>query len=169
MSSLILLIDDDQIILDSLSSLLKDYNYEVIETQSGKEALDILSTSEKLPDIIICDIKMPELDGFEIFKRISDNPKWNRIPFIFLSGLSSPDQVRGGKLLGVDDYLTKPIKEKDLISVVKGKVARYHKIQDFDEKINELYFDLEKEKILDESYITNNVIFLYFLWDEIKG
>lgn len=169
MTSLILIIDNEQRVLNSLSSILKDHNYKVAEAQSGKQALNILSTSEKLPDLIICDVKMPELDGFETFKRISENPEWSQIPFIFLSRLSSPYHVRMGKSLGVDDYLLKPVKEEDLIAVVKGKIARYHRIKENNEKIKRLYFNLREDIIPDNSGISNNIIFLYMHWDEIKG
>ena len=99
-------------------------NYSVLTATNGKDALNILSESQRLPDLIISDIMMPEIDGYELFKTISTHPLWATIPFIFLSARASPEDVRLGKILGADDYLTKPFNEDDLLAVISGKLTR---------------------------------------------
>ena len=114
MKPLILVIDDYQDILDNLKMILSLNNFEVITSKNGKEALETLLTLKTLPEVIISDIMMPEMNGYDFFKTVSESPKWNRTPFLFLTARTSPTDVRFGKMLGVDDYLTKPFKKEDL-------------------------------------------------------
>jgi len=123
MKPLILVVDDQLDILFNLKLTLEFNDYRVITAINGNEALKILADHEPPPDLIISDIKMPELDGYDFFKKISENPKWTFIPFIFLSARASPDDVRFGKMLGADDYLTKPFQEEDLLAIIAGKLA----------------------------------------------
>ena len=108
MKPLILVVEDNRDLLFSLNLILESNNYKSITSRNGKEALVILNELDQVPDIIISDIMMPEMDGYEFFKEISNSSRWNRIPFIFLSARSTPQDIRFGKLLGVDDYITKP-------------------------------------------------------------
>ena len=108
--------------------LLESNDYRVETAKTGEDALKILSDLKTPPDIIISDIMMPKMNGYNFFETVSDNLKWNRIPFIFISALSTPEDIRIGKMLGVDDYLTKPFKEEDLLATISGKVNRKYKI-----------------------------------------
>ncbi len=108
--------------------LLEFSDFNVISARSGKEALDILRKLQDLPDVIISDIMMPEMNGYDLFNAVSAEPMLNQIPFIFLSAKSSPDDIRLGKILGADDYLTKPFNQDDLIAIIKGKIARKKRI-----------------------------------------
>ncbi|MFX1276440.1 MAG: response regulator [Promethearchaeota archaeon] len=136
---LILLVEDDPDILMLTQKTLEIADYHVITAKNGIDALNVLSEiSDKIPDLIISDILMPGMDGYEFFKTVSENPNLNQIPFVFLSALSTPEDVRLGKLLGVDDYITKPIKREDLYAVVGGKIARSQKIRLVNKKVEEL-------------------------------
>jgi CheY-like chemotaxis protein len=127
MDKTILVIEDNSSLLELLQTLLENNNYKVIMALNGKEALDKLQRFDSnLPDLIISDISMPEMDGYQFFKEISNKPFLGHIPFIFLTGLSKPENVRLGKLLGVDDYITKPFDEKDLLASIEGKLKRYN-------------------------------------------
>ena len=137
MKPLILVVEDNQDLLFNLKLLLETNDYKPITAKNGKEAIEILSGLEQIPEIIISDIMMPEMDGYEFFQAISNNPRWNRIPFLFLSARTTNKDIRFGKLLGADDYLTKPFNEKDLLAILSGKIARNKRIKALNNKVNE--------------------------------
>lgn len=138
MKPLILLVDDNQDILYNIKLLLEAKDYRVITAISGKEAIDILSNLDILPELIISDIMMPGIDGYDFFEHVSHNTKWNHIPFIFLTAKSTPEDVRLGKMLGVDDYITKPFDEADLLATISGKILRNKDAKKISQKINKL-------------------------------
>lgn len=86
--------------------------------------MNVLLRGDKLPDLIISDIAMPNMDGYEFFRNATRDPRLATIPFIFLSGKSSNEDVRYGKYLGADDYVTKPFLPADLLAVIWGKLGR---------------------------------------------
>jgi len=135
----ILVVEDNVDLLYNLNLLLESNNYRPITAKNGKEALEILSNLEEIPEVIISDIMMPEMDGYEFFRKISNNPLWNRIPFLFLSARTTPKDIRFGKLLGVDAYLTKPFNEKDLLAILLGRIARNKRINALNTKIEESF------------------------------
>ena len=145
MKPIILVVEDNVDLLYNLNLLLESNNYKPITAKNGKEAIEILSTLGEIPDIIISDIMMPKMDGYEFFKVISNEPRWNRIPFLFLSARSTPKDIRFGKLLGVDDYLTKPFEEKDLLAIISGRIARNKRIDALNNKIDETFSTAELE------------------------
>lgn len=137
MKPLIFVVEDNLDLLFNLKLLLETNDYKPITAKNGKEAIEILSGLEQIPEIIISDIMMPEMDGYEFFQAISNNPRWNRIPFLFLSARTTNKDIRFGKLLGADDYLTKPFNEKDLLAILSGKIARNKRIKALNNKVNE--------------------------------
>ncbi len=167
---MIFIVDDNLDILINLKIVLELNNYQVITSPDGKKALTLLSTIDKVPEIIISDILMPELDGYDFFKAVSNNPILNHVPFVFLSGRNTPEDVRFGKMLGVDDYLTKPFKEEDLLAIIAGKISRNKKIKGINEKVEVLLTSLnvnivpsisEKEK--------SSVVLLLVFWEDMAG
>ena len=100
-----------------------------LSAKNGKEAIEVLQNSSIPPDLIVSDILMPEMDGYELFKIISSNANWNTIPFIFLSAKASPDVIRLGRILGVDDYVTKPVDEELLQSLIENKIHKVRNIE----------------------------------------
>jgi len=167
---LILVVEDNLDLLYTLNLLLESNNYKPITAKNGKEALDILFNLEEVPDIIISDIMMPEMDGYEFFREISNNPRWNRIPFLFLSARSTPKDIRFGKLLGADDYLTKPFDEKDLLAILSGRIARNKRVDALNNKINENFskMDIEMKAPLENKREFFICLFLAF-WDDKFG
>ena len=139
MKPFILIVEDNVDLLYNLNLLLESNNYRTITAKNGEKALEILSNLKEIPDIIISDIMMPEMDGYEFFRLISSNPNFNRIPFLFLSARTAPKDVRFGKLLGADAYLTKPFNEKDLLAILSGKIARIKRINQLNNKIDESF------------------------------
>ena len=95
--SLVMVVDDNEDILFNLQLLLESNKFEVITANSGKKALNVLKTVPNLPDVIISDIMMPELDGYEFFRIVTNNPLWNQIPFVFLTARSSSEDIRFGR------------------------------------------------------------------------
>ena len=118
MSDLILAVDDNQDILFNLKLTLELNGYRVITANNGEEGLKALSDSEEIPSLILSDIMMPEMNGYDFFKETAQNPEWSQIPFIFLSARASEKDVRFGKMLGVDDYITKPFKTENLLASI---------------------------------------------------
>src|SRR3954469_531375 len=117
----LLLVDGDPKSLRVLDVSLKKAGFQVITATTGLEALSAL---ESAPDLIISDTHMPELDGFELCRRIKQRPEWAKIPFIFLSSRKSIEEKIRGLELGVEDYLTKPIYIKEITTRVKMLLQR---------------------------------------------
>ncbi len=167
----ILAIEDNPGVLFNLKMTLEYNNFEVITANNGEEAIEILSKMKDIPDIIISDIMMPKMDGYEFFKYVSGNSKWNLIPFLFLTAKSSPEDVRFGKILGVDDYITKPFEEEDLIAIIKGKISRSKQSEAvrkrFDEKILS-FLEIDKKPSISEEE-KMSVTLLFLVWDEYSG
>jgi len=170
LKSLILVVEDNLDLLYNLNLLLESNDYKTITAKNGKEALEILSRLEEIPEIIISDIMMPEMDGYEFFKAITNDPRWNRIPFIFLSARSTPKDVRFAKLLGADDYLTKPFNEKDLLAILSGRVSRNKRVNALNSKIDKAFStpNLEMKTLIDGQREFFICLFLAF-WDDKFG
>ena len=149
----ILLIEDDQIVRENTEELLELNGFEVLTAPNGR--LGIMKALSTHPDLIICDIMMPEVDGYGVLDALSQKEETKHIPFIFLSAKTEHKEVRKGMDLGADDYLTKPYEEEDLINAVRSRLAKAiltHESTSADgspQNINELknYFDDEGEII----------------------
>lgn len=118
----VLLIEDDPVVRENTAELLGLSNYEVATAPHGKTG--VAMAKNMLPDIIICDIMMPELNGYEVLEELSQDPLTQRIPFVFLSAKSEHKDVRKGMDMGADDYLTKPFEENELISAIESRLAK---------------------------------------------
>ncbi|RNL75286.1 response regulator [Sinomicrobium pectinilyticum] len=118
----ILFIEDDPVLRESTAELLELSGYKVITAPHGRKGVAL--AKEKLPDIILCDIMMPELDGYGVLDELSGNKNTRKIPFIFLSAKTEHKEVRRGMDLGADDYLTKPFEEAELISAIESRLAK---------------------------------------------
>ncbi|WP_344925787.1 response regulator [Aquimarina addita] len=118
----ILLIEDDTVLRENTTELLELSDYRVISSPNGK--MGISKAKEEKPDIIICDIMMPEIDGYGVLEALSINQDTNQIPFIFLSAKTEHKEIRKGMDLGADDYLTKPFDEEELLSAIESRLAK---------------------------------------------
>lgn len=112
----ILIVDDDPIILMSLEFLMKKNKFDVTIARNGTEALQSLKTD--LPDIVILDVMMPDVDGFAICETIKNNPKTEHIQVIFVSAKSKESDIKYGLDLGASLYITKPFSTRDLLKKV---------------------------------------------------
>ena len=122
----ILVVDDDHILRTVLKHTLEQQGYQVISAISGKEALVLFE--EDTPDIIISDVSMPEMNGFDFCRHLRSQPSGQLVPFIFLSArVGLDDRVRGHSM-GADDYLTKPFEMKELLAKIEALIERSRRI-----------------------------------------
>jgi DNA-binding response OmpR family regulator len=118
----ILIVEDQPSVRACLERILRMSGYRVLVASDGREALVVLDSHDV--DLIVADIMMPNMDGYQLFERVVENPGWVQIPFIYLTARALESDIRHGKELGVDDYLVKPVAAKDLLAVVRGKLRR---------------------------------------------
>lgn len=117
----LLCIDDEQRIVDLLTEELSEQGYAVHGATSGPEGFAAILRLN--PDLVICDINMPGMTGFEVLEKLKTlSPQFSRMPFIFLSALNEREDILKGRRLGADDYVTKPIDFEMLLEVVKARL-----------------------------------------------
>lgn len=122
MSKRVLLIEDDQTVRENTEELLMLSGYTVYTAKNGREGVE--KAKHELPDIIVCDVMMPEMDGYDVLTNLAKNSSTIEIPFIFLSAKTDHKDIRKGMDLGADDYLTKPFEEEDLINAIESRIAK---------------------------------------------
>jgi CheY-like chemotaxis protein len=116
----VLYVDDEQDALRTMKLGLEDRGYDVTTSDSGQDALDKLVSIT--PDIIIADLRMAPMNGFDLFQEVKKNPKLGGIPFFFLTAVDDFLAQKYGQTLGVDAYITKPVDLDNLDGMIKGKV-----------------------------------------------
>jgi len=118
----ILVIEDEPEMRRNITTLLRFKNYEPIAAENGLVGVE-MARREK-PDLILCDVMMPELDGFGVLRALQEDAKLALIPFIFLTAKGEKDDLRCGMNLGADDYLTKPVANNDLVQAIEARLRR---------------------------------------------
>ncbi|MGF1567328.1 MAG: response regulator transcription factor [Nodosilinea sp.] len=127
MGTTVLIVDDDSVLQLTLTRRLQAQGFEVITADSGQAALDLLAA--QLADVVVSDVIMPGMDGFEFCRQLRSSPGGEMVPFIFLSSLGELDDRVRGHRMGGDDYLVKPFSAKELIAKVQGAIARSQRFQ----------------------------------------
>lgn len=127
MKEKILIIEDDGEVLINLETLLLEEGYEVYKAENGFEG--VTAAKEHLPDLIICDILMPKMTGYEVIKTLSILPETETIPFLFLTAKTEIQDIREGMALGADDYLLKPYNIDDLLKSVRMRLRKVAKLK----------------------------------------
>lgn len=144
MKETLLVIDDNDNLRENTAELLELAGYNVLTARNGKEGLEL--AQKDTPALILCDIMMPELDGYSVIKAIENIPKLSAIPFIFMTSKSEKSDFRKGMNMGADDYLTKPFGSDDLLNVVitrlKKNELHKNKLNGF-ERLNKLFEESE--------------------------
>jgi len=125
----ILIIEDNEDIRESSIEILKLAGYEVLEADNGKIGVEL--AQQHLPDMILCDIMMPELDGYGVLYLLSKNRETTNIPFIFLTAKAERADMRKGMEMGADDYLTKPFDDMELLNTIESRFQKKEKIEAF--------------------------------------
>lgn len=118
----ILVIEDNLEVRENIVEILSLSNYSVIEAQNGKEGVEV--AIKEVPDLIVCDIMMPVLDGYGVLHMLSRNPATSSIPFIFLTAKSEKSDFRKGMESGADDYLTKPFDGIELLNAIETRFKK---------------------------------------------
>ncbi|MEQ8473225.1 MAG: response regulator [Marinoscillum sp.] len=126
MKKKILIIEDQLEVRENIEELLQLSNYDTITAINGKEGVKLALHHQ--PDLILCDIMMPEMDGFEVLYLLGKNPGSASIPFIFLTAKAEKSDFRKGMNLGADDYITKPFEEMELLDAVERRLNKFHKL-----------------------------------------
>ncbi|MGA7160050.1 MAG: response regulator [Bacteroidota bacterium] len=141
-SQTILVIDDDDDYRKMISVTLKSTGYTIIEATNGLDGL--AEVKKHHPDMVLCDINMPKMDGYQLLGALKDDPESGSIPFIFLTGNAAKSDLRQGMQLGADDFLTKPFTSQELIAVIETRLKRNKTLQ----KYYEARFDDIKSSIV---------------------
>lgn len=118
----ILVIEDEPEMRRNLTTILRLEKFHPLAAENGRVGVE-LATKEK-PDLILCDVMMPELDGHGVLQALRGNPDTASIPFVFLTAKGEKIDVRSGMNLGADDYLTKPVAKADLLNAVRSRLQR---------------------------------------------
>jgi DNA-binding NarL/FixJ family response regulator len=118
----ILVIEDEPEMRRNLTALLGYYNYKPIAAANGRQG--VAAARQEHPDLILCDVMMPELDGHGVLQALQADAALARIPFIFLTAKGEKEDLRSGMNLGADDYLTKPVANADLVRAIETRLRR---------------------------------------------
>ncbi|MBR9861319.1 response regulator [bacterium] len=141
----ILIIEDNQDIRENISEILELDGYETLQASNGKEGARMAIDS--LPDLVLCDIMMPELDGYGVLHILSKNESTVNIPFIFLTAKAEKSDLRKGMNLGADDYITKPFDETDLLNAINNRLNKVQRRNSIATPA-ELHKDIFKNKVV---------------------
>jgi two-component system sensor histidine kinase/response regulator len=138
----VLVVDDNPLITSVVRALLGAEGYAVAVCDNGRSALEYLRS--RPVDVVVCDVMMPEMDGYQLQQSIRDQQDLAHVPFVFLTALDDHEEVSRGHESGADEYLVKPFDPQQLISVVKGKVARSQYLK----KTGEQRFEHFRKKVI---------------------
>jgi CRP-like cAMP-binding protein/CheY-like chemotaxis protein len=125
----ILIIEDNDDIRESTAEILELANYEVFQAENGRKGVDLANTHN--PDLILCDIMMPELDGYGVLYLLNKNPQTAATPFIFLTAKAERMDMRKGMEMGADDYLVKPFDDVELLNAIETRLSKKQKQEQF--------------------------------------
>jgi len=134
----ILVIEDEEFVRENIVELLDAEGFEVFDADNGYRGLDVARM--KLPDLILCDVMMPELDGFGVLKMLRKDGVLSAIPFIFLTAKAAKSDFRQGMELGADDYLTKPFTRTELLGAIATRLQKQATVK------NRYHVELEQAK-----------------------
>lgn len=124
----ILVIEDEAPVLDNIIDTLEAEGFKVFGENNGRDGL--LSAIEYIPDLIICDVNMPVMNGYEVISRLRSSKTTQLIPFVFLTAMSEREDMRRGMELGADDFITKPFSNDELIVAVETQLKKVGAVKD---------------------------------------
>lgn len=139
----LLVVEDDPQMRGVLKEVLINEGYTVFEAYDGVNALEVLRKLAAPPDMIIADIMMPRMDGFELLRRVREAEAWMHVPVTFLTALDNPKDMLRGKELGAEDYITKPFLIGDFLKLIDARLKRYHSLRQLhDNRVQSLKRDI---------------------------
>ncbi|MFZ4102483.1 MAG: response regulator transcription factor [Sphingobacterium thalpophilum] len=152
----VLLVEDDQMLREVIAQFLELKKFMVIQSKNGLEADFILKRTN--PDIIICDVSMPVMNGLQLLKQIRKDVRYDHVPFIFLTARADKSDLRSGMLAGADDYIIKPFTFEELFNSIQKRIERLSQIKEnksFDKTIQDSISFSSDEEHLSLSEIKN--------------
>ena len=118
----LLIIEDEESLRSTLAERLIMEGFEVRTAEDGEQGVEV--AREMIPDLIVCDIMMPQMDGHAVLRTLHGQPATAHIPFIFLTAKTDPAQIRAGMTLGADDYLCKPVSKSELLAAIEARLRK---------------------------------------------
>ncbi|MGE5845610.1 MAG: response regulator transcription factor, partial [Ignavibacteria bacterium] len=149
----ILIIEDDLSYIENIKILLEEEGFDVFSAPNGFDGID--AAKNETPDLIICDIMLPDIDGYSILIELRKREKTKLIPFIFLTAKAEMSELRKGMNLGADDYLTKPFHANDLLAAVRTRLEKANTISESAKKKSADISDKAKFSIDDYLFLPN--------------
>jgi len=122
----LLIVEDNHALREGLGEMLGLEGFSIVSAINGRDALEKMNSFT--PDLILSDISMPEMDGYEFFRAVRKRPEWVTIPFLFLTARGEKEDILSGKDLGADDYLIKPLAREELVTAVRARLARSRQV-----------------------------------------
>ncbi len=117
------MVDDDAKLRKQFLTLLRLEGFEALEARNGREGLEL--ARRERPDLVLCDITMPEMNGHRVLEALRADPGTAHLPFVFLTGWGEVEDLRAGMNLGADDYLVKPVEPEEFIAAVRARLRRH--------------------------------------------
>jgi putative two-component system response regulator len=124
---LILIVEDNDSLRNGISEMLTLEGFSVLAARNGVEAVELLKSN--LPELILSDVMMPEMDGFDFYSEVRAQPELFSTPFLFLTARTDPEDALKGRTLGADDYLTKPISRDELVTTIRSRLNRSRQVK----------------------------------------
>jgi len=147
----LLVIEDNTDVRENLCEILELSGYKTVEAENGK--IGVQKARSEKPDLIICDVMMPELDGFGVLRILNRDPHLMHIPFMFLTAKAEKTDFRKGMGLGADDYITKPFDEVELLDAIEMRIKKSEKIASIsntEEGVRQFFSEAKAEKAFEE-------------------
>jgi CheY-like chemotaxis protein/anti-sigma regulatory factor (Ser/Thr protein kinase) len=139
----VIVIDDEELVRATLVAVLEGNGYAVEEADTGGKGLTRIKANR--PDLILCDVNMPGMDGYQLLQELQSDPETATIPFLFLTGYADRDHFRHGMTLGADDYLTKPISQTELLTTLNKRLWKHSTIKaESERKLDELRANISR-------------------------
>lgn len=132
----VLVIEDEEDVRLNIVEILASGGFEPIDAPNGRIGVEIAQSQR--PDLIICDIRMPDLDGYAVLEAIRNDPTTATLPFIFLTAKTDRHDLRYGMNLGADDYLTKPFRRLELLETINARLRKHSPMRQLERRVNEL-------------------------------
>ncbi len=135
----ILIIEDDLVLRDNISDFLEEEGYRILKTENGIDGIKL--AIEQIPDLILCDIEIPNIKGYDVFRILQENSATTLIPFVFITARVSKDDIRAGMQLGADDYITKPFDIEELLTTIEIRIKKRERLIDAGNECYRMLFD----------------------------
>jgi len=155
----VLIIEDNDDIRENTKEILELTGYQVYDAPEGKTGVEL--ALNYLPDVILCDIMMPELDGFGVLYMLSKHPQASTIPFIFLTAKSERADMRKAMELGADDYLTKPFDDIELLNAIETRLKKRKQLGPESNHLKNLYLSEKEQEVLLKELVSASRIKVY--------